>query len=60
MLASVVWIGGLSALNLMVLPAARKALDAEAFAGLLGAIQRQLDPLDWLCLLVLVGTGLFR
>jgi uncharacterized membrane protein len=60
MLATVVWIGGLSALVLLVLPAARKALDAASYANLLGAIQRRLDPLGWICLLVLAGTGMFQ
>ena len=60
MLATVVWIGGLSALVLVVLPAAGSALDPEAYARLLGAAQQRLDPIGWFCLLVLVGTGLFQ
>jgi uncharacterized membrane protein len=60
MLATVVWIGGLAALILLFLPAARKELDAAAYANLLAAVQRRLDPLSWICLLVLVGTGLFQ
>jgi uncharacterized membrane protein len=60
MLATVVWIGSLAALSLLVLPAAQKVLDAGAFAKLLDAIQRRLDPTAWICLLVLAGTGLFQ
>lgn len=60
MLATVFWIGGLSALVLLVLPAAGSALEPQAYARLLQAVQRRLDPLGWLCLLVLVGTGLFQ
>jgi len=60
MLATVVWIGGLAALSIFVLPAARKALDASAYASLLESIQRRLDPLGWLCLLVLLATGLVQ
>jgi uncharacterized membrane protein len=60
MLATVVWIGGLAALSLIVLPASARALDAPAFARLLDAVQRRLDPIGWICLLVLVGTGLFQ
>ena len=56
MLATVVWIGGLAALTLLVLPAARKTLDAGAYANLLKAIQRRLDPLGWICLLILAVT----
>jgi uncharacterized membrane protein len=60
MLATVVWIGGLAALSLIVLPASARALDAGAFARLLDAIQRRLDPVGWTCLLVLLGTGMFQ
>jgi uncharacterized membrane protein len=60
MLATVIWIGGLAALALLVLPAARSALEAPLYARLLEAVQRRLDPLGWLCLAVLVGTGLFQ
>ena len=60
MLATVVWIGGLAALTLLVLPAARKTLDAGAYANLLKAIQRRLDPLGWICLLIRAATGMFQ
>lgn len=60
MIATVVWIGGLSALVLLVLPAAGSALEPQGYARLLEAIQRRLDPLGWLCLIILVGTGLFQ
>jgi uncharacterized membrane protein len=60
MLATVVWIGGLAALSILVLPVAGKTLDAAAFSRLLEGLQRRFDPLGWLCLLVLVGTGLFQ
>lgn len=60
MLATVVWIGGLAAMVLLVLPAARRSLDASAYANLLANTQRRLDPLGWVCLLLLAGTGLFQ
>jgi uncharacterized membrane protein len=60
MLATVVWIGTLAALALVVLPAARRALDAQAFSALLGSLQKRIDPLGWFCLAVLAGTGLFQ
>jgi len=60
MLATVVWVGGQSALVLLVLPAAGRALEPSAYARLLGALQQRLDPIGWFCLLVLVGTGLFQ
>ena len=60
MLATVVWIGGLAALTILVLPAARKTLGETAFTGFLTDLQRRLDPLAWFSLVVLVGTGLFQ
>ncbi|MFZ6031082.1 MAG: CopD family protein [Chloroflexota bacterium] len=60
MLATVIWLGGLAALVLLVIPAAQHGLDARAFAVLLQAIQRRLDPLGWLCLAVLTVTGMFQ
>jgi len=60
MLATVVWIGGLAALAIFVLPAARGALDAAAYAAFLSHLQRRFDPLGWFCLAILAGTGLFQ
>jgi uncharacterized membrane protein len=60
MLATVVWLGTLSALALVVLPVARRALDASAFATLLNSLQKRIDPLGWFCLAVLAGTGMFQ
>lgn len=60
MLATVVWLGGLAALALIVLPSARRVLDLDQFAKLLDAIQHRLDPIAWLSLAVLVATGMFQ
>lgn len=60
MLATVVWIGGLSTLAILVLPAARQTLEISSYASLLHKIRRQLDWLGWFSLIVLVGTGLFQ
>ncbi len=60
MLATTLWLGGLAAVSLLVLPAARRALPGEEYARLLAAIQRRLDPLGWFCLAALAGTGLFQ
>jgi len=60
MLATVVWIGGLSTLSILFLPAARSSLEAGAYSRLLERIQRRLDPLSWLSLAILVATGLFQ
>jgi uncharacterized membrane protein len=60
MLATVVWIGGLTAVVLLVIPAGRRSLNAEAYASLLGDLQRRLDPLAWFSLVLLAGTGLIQ
>ncbi|MCC7130306.1 MAG: CopD family protein [Anaerolineae bacterium] len=60
MLATVVWIGGLAALSLFVLPAARRSLEPQPLAAFLVELQRRLDPVSWFCLAALAGTGLFQ
>jgi uncharacterized membrane protein len=60
MLATVAWIGGLASLSLLVLPAGRRTLAAADYARFLSGLQRRLDPLGWLSLAVLTGTGLFQ
>lgn len=60
MLATVIWIGSLACLSLLVLPAARKQPQDERYAAFLSDLQRRLDPLGWVCLLVLVATGMFQ
>jgi uncharacterized membrane protein len=60
MLATVVWIGGLSALSFIVLPSARKALNHEGYSLLLERYQQRLDWMGWLSLAVLFGTGMFQ
>ncbi len=60
MLATVVWIGGLAAVSLIVLPAARKALDQVPFSALLTRLQASLQRIGWFCLAVLIVTGLFQ
>ena len=60
MLSTVVWLGGLSSLALLILPAGRKSLDERSFANLLEAVQRRLDPIGWFCLILLTGTGMFQ
>lgn len=60
MLATVLWIGGLIILALVLLPAAQKTLDMVMYARLLEDIRRRLDPLGWLCILILLASGMFQ
>lgn len=60
MLATVAWLGGLFTLALLVLPAARRSLEAPAYAALIERLQKRLQTLGWLSLAVLTGTGMFQ
>jgi uncharacterized membrane protein len=60
MLATVIWIGGLAALALLVLPSARKRLDSTAYSILLTDMQHRLQGIGWFSLAVLGLTGMFQ
>jgi uncharacterized membrane protein len=60
MLATVVWIGGLAAVSLLVLPAARRMLDQAAFGALLTRLQTRLQQIGWFSLALLIVTGLIQ
>jgi uncharacterized membrane protein len=60
MLATVIWIGGLAALVILVIPASRKAFEGRSYASFLSGVQQRLNPLAWACLVVLAGTGMFQ
>ncbi len=60
MLATVIWVGGLAALSLFVLPGARKVLDPPAYGALLAQMQTRLQQVGWFSLAVLTVTGLFQ
>lgn len=60
MLATIVWIGGLAALALLVIPVARRFLEPDAFSILLRNINKRLDPIGWFSLALLTTTGLVQ
>ena len=60
LLATVIWVGGLAALAVIVLPAARRSLDATAYSALLARLQTRLQQVGWFCLAVLGVTGMFQ
>ncbi|NLG97031.1 MAG: hypothetical protein GX491_06680 [Chloroflexi bacterium] len=60
MLATVVWIGGLAAVSLIVLPAAQSVLDRRAYSDLLTRMQVRLQQVGWFSLGLLFVTGLFQ
>jgi uncharacterized membrane protein len=60
MLATVVWIGSLAALNLLFLPASKRTLKLPDQLSLITALQKRLEPLAWFCMGILLVTGLFQ
>lgn len=60
MLATVAWLGGLAAIAILVLPAARHTLKPADQLAFIEAIQRRLEPLAWFSLAILIATGLFQ
>ena len=59
-LATVTWIGGLVALSVLVIPAARRTLQPGDYAALLDRLQAGLQRIGWLSLAVLIATGMFQ
>lgn len=60
MLATVVWIGSLAAINLLFLPAATRTLNPTDQLSLITALQKRLEPLAWFCMGILLVSGLFQ
>lgn len=59
-IATVLWIGGIMTLSLLVIPAARRTLDAGDYAAFFGRLQTGLQRIGWMSLAVLVATGMFQ
>jgi len=60
MLATVTWAGSLAAMALLILPAMKRALDAETQLIFIEAIQKRFEPMAWFSISLLVLTGLFQ
>jgi len=60
MLATVAWLGGLAAIAILVLPAAKQVLKPIDQLAFIEAIQKRLEPLAWFSLAILIATGLFQ
>ena len=60
MMATVVWIGGLAVLTLLIIPAAQRTLQEGSYATFLVKVQLRLDPLAWLSVVVLLGSGMLQ
>jgi uncharacterized membrane protein len=60
MLATVVWVGSLAAINLLFLPASTRTLKLVDQLSFVTALQKRLEPLAWFCMGILLVTGLFQ
>jgi uncharacterized membrane protein len=60
MLATATWVGSLAAITLLILPAMKRALDAETQLVFLEAMQKRLEPITWFSISLLILTGLFQ
>ncbi len=60
MIATVVWIGGLTILLFLVIPITIRTLAVDEQVVFFEHLQRRFDPISWLCLILLVATGLFQ
>jgi uncharacterized membrane protein len=60
LLATVTWAGSLAAISLLVLPAMKRALNAETQIIFIEALQKRLEPIAWFSISLLVLTGLFQ
>lgn len=60
MVASIVWFGGLVTVALFILPFIQKNLKIEEREKILNTIQSKLNPIGWMCLFILTGTGMFQ
>jgi uncharacterized membrane protein len=60
LLATATWIGSLVSINVMVLPAAARALNGPDRLTLVESIQRRLEPITWFSVSLLVATGLLQ
>ncbi len=61
LLATVVWLGGLTLLTLLVWPETRRSLADDAGRHrFLQRLRKRFQPLTWLSLVVLIVTGLFQ
>ncbi len=58
--ATVTWVGGLIALSVLVIPAARRTLLPGDYAALFDRLQAGLQRVGWLSLAVLIATGMFQ
>lgn len=60
MIAVVAWIGSLTALNVLILPASQRTLNLTQQLSLISALQKRLEPIAWFSIGMLTFTGLIQ
>lgn len=60
LVATVIWLGGLFVTAIFILPFIQENFNPEQKEKILVTIQKKLNPLGWLCLFILTGTGMFQ
>lgn len=60
LLATVVWIGGITFQAVLLLPLAYSISNTQSIRELNGKLRRRFQPLAWLSLAILTGTGLMQ
>jgi uncharacterized membrane protein len=59
-LSAITWIGSLTAINLLVLPASQQTLNLSAQLSLISSLQKKLEPLAWFSISIILFTGLIQ
>jgi len=60
LMATVIWIGGVISLNIIFLPSIQKTLTTDQKNLLYSEIQKRFQPIGWLSLVILSGTGMIQ
>lgn len=60
LIATVVWVGGVTIAALFLIPVSRTVLDPNAYTVFLDRFWQRFNPLAWLCLVILLASGLFQ
>src|SRR5512138_41104 len=60
LLATVTWVGSLSAISFLILPAMQRSLNPETQLVFIEAMQKRLEPIAWFSMSLLVLTGLLQ
>lgn len=60
MLAVVMWIGSLAAINILILPASQRTLNLSQQLSLVSALHKRLEPIAWFSIAIILFTGLIQ